>query len=164
MAPSPAPRRVLILIGLALSVALATAWWRPPQRSSAPAGCGPTSLYALCRRFGLAVTPAQVFALFAGNDRLASFAEMEAAARQLGFRARGREMNLDELKSERPRGILHLDGSHFVDLLDYESSGLRIADPIERGRFRIESWSYADLALRWDGRILIISRASLKTL
>lgn len=158
MAPPPS-RRILIPICVALCAAISAAAWRPLPRSTALGGCGPTSLHALCRGFGFNVSVDRVFGLFAGDEVLSTFAEIQTAAQQLGLEARGLEMTLDELKQERPRGILHLDDSHFVAVLGYDDSGPRIADPIERGQTRIAIWSYAELATRWDGRILVISRA-----
>lgn len=158
MASSPS-RRILIPIAIALCAAISVTCWRPLPRSTAPGGCGPTSLHALCRGFGLNLSVDRVFDLFAGDEVRSNFAEIQTAAQQLGLEARGLEMTLDELRKERPRGILHLDDSHFVAVLGYDDGGPRIADPIERGQTRIAIWSYAELATRWDGRILVISRA-----
>lgn len=149
-----------LLIGL-FSICLCASHFKTRQRSivDMAGGCGPTSLYALCQHFGIAVPPSQVFKLCGGDSvPVSSFAELEISAHLLGLQAEGLEMSVDELRRQQPLGILHVDENHFVAVIGYESAGPRVADPIAGGKTRLAVWPYARLAARWDGRILQISK------
>lgn len=152
------PRRgfgVLLLLFLGAGWAVTTL--RPAPRL-VYGGCGPRSLYAAGRALGLSVTEGQVSRLFADGRGLSSFAEIQRAANALGLRAEGRQMTGDDLRRAHPLGILHIDNTHFVALLGCGADAVQVADPAYEGEPRRETWSYADLAGRWDGRILVVER------
>jgi len=135
-------------------------WWgkiqAPPP--TAQGGCGPHSLHAVARQLGLSVSPTQVRARFFDNADTCSFLELQAAANSLGLKAQGQQMTVETLQSEKPLGILHIDGNHFVAITDYNTSGLTIVDSTANGVDHVAVWPYAVLAGRWNGRILILTR------
>lgn len=150
-------RLKLLAAGLCVGLAmLGAAKWRTPIVSFG--GCGPTSLYALCRQLGVKATSRHVFALFGGGGTVTSFAETQRPARQLGLQTEGYAMSVEQLRRLRPLGILHVHNDHFVALVGYHSDGVTISDPIDVGKVRVSKWSYAELASQWDGRILVVSR------
>jgi len=149
--------RVLIPVGVTiLSCGLLVT--RVLTVGSGAGGCGPTSLYALCCTLGVAVTPDGVFAKCGGDNPVSSFAELKKAAQELGLKADGRQTTLAQLRRTQPLGVLHVDGGHFVAVIGYTDAGLRVADPVARGRTSVGVWPYDQLTARWDGRILVVSR------
>ena len=121
-------------------------------------GCGPRSLYVVSKALGSSATESQVLRLFGDGRGLTSFAEIQSAAKRLGLRVEGRQTTGNDLRRTRPLGILHIDNTHFVALLGCGADAVQVADPAYAGEPRRETWSYADLAGRWDGRILVIER------
>jgi ABC-type bacteriocin/lantibiotic exporter with double-glycine peptidase domain len=95
--------------------------------------------------------------LFGSHFQVASFADIQEAARLLGMELQGRRMSVETLQSGRPLGVLHLDGSHFVAVVGYEQYGPRIVDPIDVNSSREAVWPYVYLRERWDGRILVLT-------
>lgn len=151
-----APLRVLIPFGTAvLCFGLATAG-RSPSASSR-SGCGPTSLHALCRHFGVAATLDDIYRISGADFPTSSLSEMKNAARALGLKAEGLQMSIPELRRTKPLGILHIDGGHFVALIGYTNAGPRVADPVAQGKTWASVWPYARLSARWDGRILVVT-------
>ena len=102
-----------------------------------------------------------VFARFPHGGRgETSFYEIASAAKTMGIDANPRQMTLNDLRREKPLGILPVDGHHFVGLIGYERwHVLRIAETGYQGPNQIQRWSDSDLAARWDGAILVLRRA-----
>ncbi len=121
-------------------------------------GCGPRSLYALCHYLSMPITESRVLSLFRNNGHTSSFADINAVATLLQLKSSGIETTTDELKKFQPMGIVHVDGSHFVAILEYTSEGPIVADPIEVGITRKSIWSYSYLQTKWDGHMLVISQ------
>jgi ABC-type bacteriocin/lantibiotic exporter with double-glycine peptidase domain len=131
---------------------------RSSRARLAEGDCGPRSLYAVARQLGLSQSRESVSSLFIGSNPSANFHQIQKAAQRLGLPAEGRQMTVDELRRARPLGILHVDGNHFVGLVGHERDAVWIADPTYVGEPRRVRWLYADLAGRWNGRILVIER------
>jgi ABC-type bacteriocin/lantibiotic exporter with double-glycine peptidase domain len=88
---------------------------------------------------------------------MSSLAELRAAARELGLKAEGVQMQTTELRRSRPLGVLHTDAGHFVAVIGYADAGPRVADPVAPGKVMVSVWPYDRLSARWDGRILVVS-------
>ena len=155
-----AAQRIAFLTLLGISLCAGVYSVRPQAVISQPGGCGPLSLYALCQCLGVATSPDRITTLSGGDNPLTSFVELQQAAQQLGLEAQGLALTPAELRRTQPLGILHVDGGHFVAIVCYEHDGLRIANPVTRGRTDQEVWPYANLAGRWDGRILVVAKTS----
>lgn len=129
-----------------------------PEPRLAMGGCGPRSLGVISRQLGINRPDAAIFTLFTNGQGSVNFVELQNAAVRLGLSAEGRQMTADDLHRARPLGILHIDNTHFIALIGYDADGVQIADPAYVGEPRRETWSYEELAGRWDGRILVIER------
>lgn len=149
----------LIAAGILLSAAGFSQLRRVPVVGEA--GCGPTALLAVSRRLGVAISSPRFFDLFGGDVALSShsFDELQEVARRVGLQARGWQMTVDELRQSQPLGVLHIGGNHFVAVTDYSETGVLVADPVAKGQTRSSWWSYRGLGGRWNGRILVVSRA-----
>jgi ABC-type bacteriocin/lantibiotic exporter with double-glycine peptidase domain len=151
-----AARSVLLLLGC-FAASLLVTLRRSPDRL-APGGCGPRSLYAVARQLGVRRSAEAVSSLFGGASRISHFEEIQRAAERLGLGAEGRQMTVAELRRTLPLGILHVDDNHFVALVGYTANAVQLVDPAYAGEPRRACWLDADLAARWDGRILILRR------
>ncbi len=138
----------------------ALTWLRTRPLIPASGGCGPKSLLAVSRRLGVHTDAHQVFALFGGEVTMSNFSEMQRPAQQLGLNTQGFWMNVDELHRRHPLGILHIGPTHFVGLTGYAPNGVEVVDPEVQNwaKETTQFWSDEDLASRWDGRILVVSR------
>ena len=52
---------------------------------------------------------------------------------------------------------MHVDGNHFVTIIDYSDHSIFVRDPFYKNLNSIE-WLDCDLMARWDGVILVISK------
>ena len=152
---SPHRPRLTMLFAALLAVLILAA--RVPRSQPPSGGCGPTSLYALTQTVGMHVGRNDVGRLFGSHFLVASFADIQEAARLLGLELQGQRMSVETLQRERPLGILHLDGSHFVAVVGYEAYGPRVVDPDDASALRVAVWPYTYLSERWDGRILVFT-------
>src|SRR5438128_1736300 len=94
---------LLTLLGVtALCLGLAAA--RRPPLPSLQGGCGPTSLQAVCRHFGVSATMDDIGRISGGDSPISSLAELQSGARALGLKAEGLEMSIAQLRRTRPLG------------------------------------------------------------
>jgi ABC-type bacteriocin/lantibiotic exporter with double-glycine peptidase domain len=121
-------------------------------------GCGPRALYAVASRLGSNQNETDVFALFPGQGFDVSLAEMESAVPKLGLKGKSRQMAISELCREQPMGVLHIDDTHFIAVVGYETDSVLIVDSLYKGENMPVRWLCDDLKTRWDGAILVISR------
>ena len=129
-----------------------------PHREMNSGSCGPRALYAVTSRLGNTKTEAEILELFPRQGYAISLGEMGAALPKLGLRAASRNMSIEQVQNEHPLGVLHVDDTHFVALVGYEKDAAIIVDSLYRGEERPVRWLWNDLASRWDGAILVISR------
>ena len=124
--------------------------------------CGPTSLYALCEHLYPNIRWKLVYSSFGASSELTevNLSDIRRVASKIGLSARGERMGISSLRRMKPKGILHIDNTHFVALYGYYSNGVCVADPVGIGKYRDELWPYRYLGAHWDGRILIISNGS----
>jgi ABC-type bacteriocin/lantibiotic exporter with double-glycine peptidase domain len=153
-------QRFIFLILLILLPGIGVLAMRDSMHFAARGECGPRSLYALCCRLKVPTTLAHIRRLSGGEAYSTSFAEMEYPAHALGLSARGYEMTMNELRRQKPLGILHIGGDHFVALLAYTEGGVEIADPLATGSIQQSLWSYSRLSNVWNGRILVINKTN----
>ena len=128
-----------------------------PRRVMKSGGCGPRALHAAALAFGKTLTESQTLDLFPNHGFEVSIGEMEKAAPKLGLSAKSRQMTLDELKREKPIGVLHIDDVHFVAVTGYEGESILVADSLYEGETQPVRWLIDDLKTRWDGGILVVS-------
>jgi len=141
---------ICIALLLACAALIVTSTSRP-----AGSGCGPTSLYVLSRHLGARQSYAAVCRRFDQIDSV-NFDQIRRAAQQCGINMMGRWYSIAGVCREHPLGIIHVDREHFVAILGYGRNGVQVADPIESGRALTVLWSYAKLAAKWDGRMLVV--------
>lgn len=127
-------------------------------QTSITTGCGPTSLAAICRAVGISITDDELSPRFGKHAATASFAEIARVANSLGLEMAGHQMTLEQLRAQRPLGILHVSGPHFVALVGYQPGGVRIVNPVSPGEAYEVAWSYAELRTHWKGRILALKQ------
>ncbi|MFQ3587728.1 MAG: cysteine peptidase family C39 domain-containing protein [Fimbriimonadaceae bacterium] len=125
-----------------------------PSIAPAPEyGCGPRALAALAARIRPGQTEADTLRVFEGERRLSTFLGLKTVGQRLGLELEGFALTEADLRRLRPRGILHVDGNHFVALLDAHERGVDVIDPaIGSDPVR---WTYGRLRNRWQGRILL---------
>ena len=120
-------------------------------------GCGPRALHAAALTFGKTLTEEETLDLFPNHGFEVSIGQMEKAAPKLGLRAKSRQMTIEELKREKPIGVLHIDDVHFVAVVGYEGDTILVVDSLYEGEAKPVRWLIDDLKTRWDGAILVLS-------
>jgi ABC-type bacteriocin/lantibiotic exporter with double-glycine peptidase domain len=121
-------------------------------------GCGQRSFESVALKLGVKVSQSKIYQKFYQSNYEVSLADIQVVAKQIGFEAISKHLNIVDLRRERPLGIVHIDGHHFVGLVGYDSQTIHIAETGYEGPPRIERWSDGDLMARWDGVILVISK------
>ncbi len=129
-----------------------------PRREMQAGGCGPRALHAVALKLGSSKTELEVLNLFPRQGFEVSIGEMENAAPKLGMLAKSRQMTIQELKREKPVGVLHIDDTHFVAVVGYEGNSIKVVDSLYKGEDKPVRWLIDDLKTRWDGAILVLSR------
>ena len=128
-----------------------------PKRQIQAGGCGPRALHAAALTFGKTLTEQQTLDLFPNHGFEVSIGEMEKATPKLGLSATSRQMTVEELKREKPIGVLHIDDVHFVAVAGYEGDAILVVDSLYEGETKPMHWLIDDLKTRWDGVILVVS-------
>lgn len=146
---------ILALLILVVALAGGTLVVLPPAQPQY-SGCGPRSLVAVARALGKPVSEAEAFGLFSHPQNDVSFAEIAAVAPRLDLRATGYRMDVTQLRIQKPLGILHVSGTHFVGLVGYSEGAFEVAEPGFTDGIRYQRWTADELAARWDGTILIL--------
>ncbi len=145
----------LIFVGV-VGLTLLLLWFQP-RREMNTGGCGPRALHAVARALHREGTEAQALALFPRNGFEVSLGEMQREAPKLGLAGQVRQMTVADLRREKPLGVLHIDGVHFVAAVGYRGEFVLIVDPLYRGETKPVRWFFDDLASRWDGAILTLT-------
>lgn len=120
--------------------------------------CGPRSLRLLATRLGANPDNSPFLSRLENNNGVTSFSDLQDAASEMGLVAVGMRMDMATLKRQKPVGILHVYGSHFVALVGYKENDLIIADPTPNGKMSIHYWPYNHLPDVWDGSILVVRK------
>ena len=128
-----------------------------PKREMNAGSCGPRALHSAALKMGCKMTEVEVLHLFPRQGFEVSIGEMEVALSKLGLRGKSRQMSIDELRREKPIGVLHIDDTHFVAVVGYEADSLLIVDSLYKGEDKPVRWLYDDLKTRWDGAILCLN-------
>ena len=128
-----------------------------PQKVMKPGGCGPRALRAVSLLLGKSISERETLDLFPNHGFEVSIGEMEQATPKLGLKAKSRQMSVEELKREKPIGVLHIDDVHFVAVVGYEGDTILVVDSLYEGEDKPVRWLIDDLKTRWDGAILVVS-------
>ena len=128
-----------------------------PRHVMKAGGCGPRALHAAALTYGKTLTEKQTLDLFPNHGFEVSIGEMEEAAPKLGLGAESRQMSINDLKREKPIGVLHIDDVHFVAVVGYEGDTILVVDSLYEGEAKPVRWLIDDLKTRWDGAILVLS-------
>jgi ABC-type bacteriocin/lantibiotic exporter with double-glycine peptidase domain len=120
--------------------------------------CGPTCVYVLCQHFGIDASFGNVMHSFGNRYGYTSFADLQSVASTYGLRMDGCLLSIAKLRSIHAVGILHVNGNHFIDLLQCDARSAVIANPGSFGTFEIDRIPYTDLQAIWDGRVLLINQ------
>ena len=120
-------------------------------------GCGPKSLSFVMSTLGYTKTN-DLQNKFEKDEIFIKLEKLYYIVKNTGYICNIQVMDVSLLRSKKPLGILHVDGSHFVGLVGYDSQTIHIAETGYEGPPRIERWSDGDLMARWDGVILVISK------
>ncbi|WP_395143696.1 cysteine peptidase family C39 domain-containing protein [Armatimonas sp.] len=121
-------------------------------------GCGARSLYSVSLKLGSKFKEYEINKLFGNNYYWCNIQMVSECAEKCNFETDIKKIDIVKLRNEHPLGVLHIDGSHFVGLVGYDSQTIHIAETGYEGPPRIERWSDGDLMARWDGVILVISK------
>lgn len=146
--------------GLIFFLAFGIAWLvmpLAPHRDLDAAGCGPRALQAVAWKLGSRQSQDTVLALFPDYGSFVSMDDLERVAPKLGLEAHVRFLTIAHMRRERPLGVLHVDGTHFVAVVGYEPDTLLVVDSVYPGESRPVRWFFEDLQMRWDGAILVLS-------
>ena len=128
-----------------------------PKRAMNSGGCGPRALHSAAMQLGCKMTEVEVLNLFPRQGFEVSIGEMESALPRLGLRGKSRLMNVEELRREKPIGVLHIDDTHFVAVAGYEGDSLLVVDSLYKGEDKPVRWLFDDLKIRWNGAILCLN-------
>ena len=104
------------------------------------------------------MTETQTLDLFPNHGFEVSIGEMESVAPKLGLTGKSRQMTIEDLKREKPIGVLHIDDTHFVAVVGYEGDSIWVVDSLYKGEDKPVRWLIDDLKTRWDGGILALTR------
>ena len=158
----------LVLAGLARTAASSTSATGPARDpfEDDPL-CGIQALYNAAALLGVHAAYADVLRPeYIGSQEGSSIAELERAAASLGLSSLAVEgLTVSDLRWSRWPVILHVtphpslrDHTHFVLFAGFGDGGTaQIFDGAEDA----ERWTLAELASRWDGKALVLSRESL---
>ena len=144
---------LIFLFSFALALAVLTL---SPKREMNAGGCGPRALHSAAQVLGCKMTEAEVLNLFPRQGFEVSIGEMESALPNLGLSGKSRQMTVEELRREKPIGVLHIDDTHFVAVVGYEGDSLLVVDSLYKGEDKPVRWLFDDLKTRWDGAILCL--------
>jgi ABC-type bacteriocin/lantibiotic exporter with double-glycine peptidase domain len=120
--------------------------------------CGPRSLFTVVSLIYPNTKYDSLCLLFDDYKDNIPLSEIAESARKSGCVSEIRRMSALEIRQEKTRGVLHIDGSHFVGLVGQDSQTFHIMETGYEGPPRLERWSDGDLMARWDGVILVISK------
>ncbi|MEH6309087.1 peptidase domain-containing ABC transporter [Olivibacter sp. CPCC 100613] len=108
--------------------------------------CGPTCLKIVAAQYGKTISLQTLREYTQINREGVSLYGVASAAEKIGFRTRGAQISLDNLKKIQMPCVLHWDQNHFVVLFEFTGKSFVIGDPA-RGVIRynekefIEHWS-----------------------
>jgi ABC-type bacteriocin/lantibiotic exporter with double-glycine peptidase domain len=119
--------------------------------------CGPASLDAVAQHFGLGINLLGLLKFFPRGSGETNLLQLRQAANEDGMSAIGMQLSYFQLTKQRPIGIIHVYGDHFVAIVGYAHGDIYVKDPVRCGVIQDELWSKSDLSDAWDGRILVIS-------
>jgi ATP-binding cassette subfamily B protein len=94
-----------------------------------PMDCGPTCLRMIAAFYGKSFDPARMKHMSRISRNGSSMLDLMNAARKLGLRCAGFEVNTTQLSVAGLPAILHWDQQHFVVLFRIKSQTYYIADP-----------------------------------
>ncbi len=116
--------------------------------------CGPRSLLAICRFYGLESSLDGIRELSGQNERGTSLYGLKQAALALGFVADGRKLTLGELKSLKAPCIVFVDNNHYFVVEQLFGDQFRIID----GEKDVSLMPVSEFTQRWGGYTLVIQR------
>ena len=128
-----------------------------PRRVMKSGGCGPRALHAAALTFGKTLMEQQTLGLFPNHGFEVSIGEIQKAAPKLGLIGKSRQMTVEDLKREKPIGVLHIDDVHFMAVVGYDGDAILVVDSRYEGETKPVRWLIDDLKTRWDGGILVLS-------
>lgn len=149
--------KVLALLAICLLSATMVSFYKQKNIKFSDGGCGPKSLIAVMSVMQVPTTEEKVFSLFPDKGKEVLLVDIQEVAQKIGLNATPRRMDILQLRKERPLGVLHIDGNHFVGLVGYDDQAIHIAETAYETMGPPENWSDGDLATRWDGVILTLS-------
>ena len=127
----------------------------PPRATASAADCGPRALLLACQKMD---TPATLEALrrAAGTTSSGtSLAGLTKAAKSVGLKARGVQMDRDALARLSDPAVAWVEGNHYVAVLSVEGETATVHDP---NKARKEDVPLADLLSRSGGILLTLKR------
>lgn len=126
-----------------------------PTPPATGADCGPLALQAVCRKLGLRSSVPDVHQNSKANSAGASLQQLTDAAKKLGLKAEGIQVDLVALKKLDCPAVVWVDGNHYLALMEIRDGRATIVDPNGGGEEEIEP---ADLLKRSGGILLTVRR------
>jgi ABC-type bacteriocin/lantibiotic exporter with double-glycine peptidase domain len=120
-------------------------------RRPLPADCGARALAIVCENLGILADPAALAKSCGLNERGTSLAALAKAARSLGLRADGIQVDLAALNALSSPDVVWVDGNHYVALLEVSGGKATIRDPNRSGEEAVA----AEELLRRSGGVLL---------
>jgi ABC-type bacteriocin/lantibiotic exporter with double-glycine peptidase domain len=145
---------------LALNIIAMSALLQAGTTRDADERCGLYCLYVALKSLDVAVPTPEELEQRLGPPPASGYSlgELEAVAREYGTHTLGAQTTVENLqrRAERFACIAHVEGNHFVNLIDVSDGAVSVIDPPSEYSIPIDV-----LRARWDGKALLISNASL---
>ncbi|MFW6008708.1 MAG: cysteine peptidase family C39 domain-containing protein [archaeon] len=115
--------------------------------------CGPASLRYLLNYFGLRISEKKLIKLTDTDENGTSFQKMVEALEQLGFQAKGMQVNLTILQEYELPVIAYVDNDHFIVVKNINRNKVEVFDPEpEEG---LTLWDKDNFLARWSGSYIL---------
>ena len=126
-----------------------------PAATPADADCGPRALLLACQPLHATATVTRLREAAGTTPEGTTLEGLARAARGLGLKAEGVQVDREALADLRPPAVAWVDGHHFVAVLHTSDDRVTIHDPNQP---REETWPLNELLTRSGGVLLRLSR------